>query len=252
MAREGVNVLLAGESWIVEFTEIKGGDFFTQHDYGEGAEWMLKALQDDGMRVDHMPSHLALRHFPTSLDGLQRYDCLILSDIGTNTLLWHPDTTQRSRRTPNRLSLIERYVDAGGGLIMIGGYMSFQGIDGKARYHGTAVERALPVHVLDGDDRVEMPEGFEPRPAGDHPILRDIPHEWPFMLFYNRTTLKEGASLVLEHDGEPILAAWEYGAGRSVAFTPDCAPHGAPPEFLNWEYFQPWFSQMVRWACRRD
>ena len=43
---------------------------------------------------------------------------------------------------------------------MIGGYFSFQGIDGKARWRNTPVEEALPVSCLAYDDRLEIPEGF--------------------------------------------------------------------------------------------
>ena len=52
--------------------------------------------------------------------------------------------------------------------MMIGGYYSFQGINGGARYHKTPVEEVLPVTCLPVDDRVEVPEGFAPvvdRPA---------------------------------------------------------------------------------------
>ncbi len=55
----------------------------------------------------------------------------------------HPDTWLRSKRTPNRLKLLKSYVEAGGGLIMVGGYLSFQGINGSARYHGTPIEEIL-------------------------------------------------------------------------------------------------------------
>ena len=48
----------------------------------------------------------------------------------------------------------------GGGLMMIGGYFSFQGIDGRARWRRTPVEDALPVTCLPYDDRVEAPEGI--------------------------------------------------------------------------------------------
>ena len=44
--------------------------------------------------------------------------------------------------------------------MMIGGYYSFQGINGGARYHRTPVEEVLPVECLPYDDRVEVPEGF--------------------------------------------------------------------------------------------
>lgn len=54
---------------------------------------------------------------------------------------------------------------------MIGGYFSFQGIDGKARWHRTVVEDALPVTCLPYDDRLEIPEGFRPVINAEHAIL---------------------------------------------------------------------------------
>jgi uncharacterized membrane protein len=247
------NVLFAGESWLTYSVHIKGVDYFVSSEYEEGTQWVKSALEADGISVEHIPNHLASARFPNTPEHLGRYQCVILSDIGSNTLLLHPDTTRYSKRTPNRLKLLESYVSGGGGLVMIGGYMTFQGIDGRARYKSTPVEKALPVELLPGDDRVEVPEGFSPTVVDSgHPILNGIPTDWPFMLFYNRVLLKEGASLLLENEGDPILAAWDYGRGRSVAFTPDAAPHGAPPEFLEWEYFPTLWTQAIRWVCHQS
>ena len=52
---------------------------------------------------------------------------------------------------------------------MVGGYYSFQGINGGARYHGTPVEEVLPVEILPYDDRVEVPEGFTPVDQAERP-----------------------------------------------------------------------------------
>ncbi len=41
---------------------------------------------------------------------------------------------------------------------MIGGYLSFMGIEAKANYKNTVLAEVLPVIMLDGDDRVEKPE----------------------------------------------------------------------------------------------
>ncbi len=41
---------------------------------------------------------------------------------------------------------------------MIGGYLSFMGIEAKANYKNTVLADVLPVTMLDGDDRVEKPE----------------------------------------------------------------------------------------------
>ena len=53
---------------------------------------------------------------------------------------------------------------------MIGGYFSFQGIDGRARWHRTPVEEVLPVECLPHDDRLEIPEGFSADVHGPNPI----------------------------------------------------------------------------------
>ncbi len=65
---------------------------------------------------------------------------MILSDLGANTLLLHPDVWFKGEPVPNRLRLLREWVAGGGGLMMIGGYYSFQGINAGARYHRTPVE----------------------------------------------------------------------------------------------------------------
>lgn len=84
--------------------------------------------------MDYIPNHHAPSKVPTDLAKLKEYSAVILSDIGANTLLLHPDTFERSIATPNRLKLFREYVEQGGAFVMIGGYMSFTGIDGKAKY----------------------------------------------------------------------------------------------------------------------
>ena len=46
--------------------------------------------------------------------------------------------------------------------------MSFSGIEGKARYAGTAIERILPVQIATVDDRVELPQRRQPEVAKRH------------------------------------------------------------------------------------
>ena len=184
-----------------------------------------------------MPAHEAQTHFPSTLAGLQEYDAVILSDIGANTLLLHPDTWIESKPTPNRLKLIRDYVGEGRGLMMVGGYYSFQGINAGARYRGTPVEDVLPVTILPWDDRVEVPEGFRAEVQGPaaHPILAGLGAEWPLLLGYNEVALKEGAELLLrvpdDAGGHPLLATGAYGKGRAIAWTSDIGPHWCPTDF---------------------
>ena len=70
--------------------------------------------------VDYLPNHVAASAFPATAAELSRYAAVILSDIGANTLLLHPDTFERSEPRPDRLVAIEEYVVDGGGLVMVG------------------------------------------------------------------------------------------------------------------------------------
>jgi uncharacterized membrane protein len=160
-------VLIAGESWTVHSIHQKGFDSFTTTEYAEGAGWLTAALQEAGWEIAYQPSHVAARDFPATAEALGAFDCVILSDIGANTLLLHPDTFVRSKVLPNRLNAIRDYVEAGGGLVMVGGYMTFQGIEAKAQYAGTAIEEALPVTLWRLDDRIECPQGVEPLVADE-------------------------------------------------------------------------------------
>lgn len=244
-----LKVLLAGESWETLSFHQKGFDVFTTTFYYEGGGALIAAIEGAGHMVEYMPSHIAASKFPVSLEGLKKFDVVMLSDIGTNTLLLHPDTFERSRSLPNRLKLLNEYVAGGGGLIMVGGYLTFQGIDAKARYAGTTVEAALPVTLLTMDDRVEMPEGATPQVRlAQHPIVAGIEGTWPNLLGYNRSVVRPEAELIATVDADPLLAAWSFGAGRAVAFASDCGPHWAPPEFLAWPGYAKLWSQMVAWA----
>jgi uncharacterized membrane protein len=245
-------VLVAGESWTTHSIHQKGFDSFTTTEYAEGVGWLRAALESGGWDFDHQPAHIAARDFPTTAEALGAYDCVILSDIGANTLLIHPDTFARFKALPNRLLALKDYVANGGGLIMVGGYMTFQGIDGKARYHGTPVEEALPVTISPSDDREETPQGVTPKVSiADHPIVAGLDGRWPNLLGYNRIAAKPGATIVARVGEDPLIVAAGYGKGRSVAFASDCGPHWAPPEFVGWDGYAPLWRQMAAWAAQR-
>jgi uncharacterized membrane protein len=247
-----LKVLLAGESWTSHTTHVKGFDSFTTSDYAEGASWLIEGLQAHGIQVDFLPNHEASRDFPTRLEEAQAYDAILLSDIGSNTLLLHPDTFIRSQPTPDRCQLLREYVESGGGLCMIGGYLSFSGIEGKARFQQTAVRDVLPVEMVDGDDRVEIPQGATPLVrAADHPILCGIDGEWPLFLGYNRLRPAKEAKVLASIGDDVFLAAGEFGRGRAVAFASDCGPHWGPPAFVEWRHYGRFWSNLVRWLARQ-
>jgi uncharacterized membrane protein len=251
-------VLLAGESWVSTASHVKGFDQFTTSTYHTGADELLRALRSGPLDVRFMPSHEAQTHFPQTLAAMQDYDAIVLSDIGANTLLLHPDTWLRSQPTPNRLRLLRDYVRAGGALLMFGGYYSFQGINGGARYHKTAVEEVLPVTCLPVDDRVEVPESFRPVVCGaaSHPILNGLGTDWPMLLGFNEVVLKDDAEVLAtvstDYGSLPLLVAGTYGKGRTVVWTSDVGPHWLSPQFIAWEGYKALFEQQILWAIGKS
>jgi uncharacterized membrane protein len=144
-------------------------------------------------------------------------------------------------------------VAEGGGLIMVGGYLSFQGIDGKARYRDTPIEEALPVTIEASDDRRETPQGVAPNVTlPEHPIVASLAACWPGLLGYNRFSAKPGAAVVANVGADPLLVAGTFGKGRAVAFASDCGPHWAPPGFVEWDGYAPLWRQMAGWAAGRS
>ena len=152
--------------------------------------------------VTHIPNHTATEEFPWDLEATSAYDVVILSDISADTLQIHPDCFDRGQRTPDRLRVLADYVRAGGGLLMVGGYMSFSGLEGKAHYEMTPLADVLPVGMLGRDDRVETPEGEVPQVEHAHEVLAGIDGEWPWFLGYNRLLPKDGGDVLMTIAGD--------------------------------------------------
>jgi uncharacterized membrane protein len=245
-------ILVTGESWIKHTVHMKGFDHFHSTEYEEGGTAFIESLTGAGIEVAYVRAHEISGRFPRDRDGLAEYDAVILSDVGANSFLLSDETFLRSEVTTNRLAEIAAYVEGGGGLVMVGGYLSFTGIDGRARYAESPLAEVLPVEMLDHDDRVEVPQGVVPEvAAAGHPALGRVADEWPRLLGYNRLRAKEDATVVATVGDDPLLVVSEYGRGRSAAFASDCAPHWAPPEFVEWPDYAELWSSIVLWAGGR-
>lgn len=244
-------ILIAGESWTSHTIHIKGFDTFTTSTYEEGVKWLKEALEKGGNEVTFLPNHEAGEKFPITIEEIQEYDVVILSDIGSNTLLLPVATFSRSEKTPNRCELIKEYVEKGGAFCMIGGYMSFTGIDAKTRYGETAIKDILPVELLKYDDRVEKPEGVVPEILKKHEIFEEIEEEFPFFLGYNKTiSNNQKGEVIATINDDPFISVGEFGKGRSVAFTSDCAPHWGSKDFVEWKYYDRLWQNIIKWLVK--
>ncbi|PJM73334.1 cytoplasmic protein [Bifidobacterium primatium] len=241
-------VLLAGESWISSTTEFKGYDSFTSTKLEIGCEVLLRELRNAGHEITHLLAHDVPEHFPWTREELDQYDVVILSDIGSNSLTLSNGVFALGRPSSNRMMLLRDWVEDGGSLMMAGGYLSFAGFEGKAHYHGTPVEEALPVEILPYDDRVEAPQGINPKEVGPNAICDGL-GEFPRILGYQKVTPKSGSRVLMTVDDNPLLITGTYGEGRSLAYTTDIAPHWASEEFMNWSGYGPFFSRCIDWLA---
>lgn len=98
-------------------------------------------------------------------------------------------------------------------------------------------------------------EPFFPSQVTFSPILQGI-DEVPQLLGYVGTTAKDTAQTILVSnlaDGghDPLLAAWQYGLGRSVAWTSDATSRWAQ-HWVNWPGFPTFFAQAVRYTINES
>ncbi len=127
---------------------------------------------------------------------------------------------------------------------------------GRGRFYYTEDSQTIPriftleTQLASKASLVEQP--FKPQLTGpSHESIQDI--DWkavPPLGGYVATTLKQNAEMVLmSHQEDPILAAWRYGLGRSVAFTSDAkAKWGVL--WLRWRDFNKFWAQVTRWTLR--
>lgn len=238
-------VLLIGESWFTQLTEVKGFDSFTVNGYEVGTQWIAPALQAQGHDFRHLPSHLVDSAWP----DLSDVDVILVSDCGANTFLLGTATFAGGEPVPNKLTELAEFVRNGGGLGMIGGYLSFSGIDAKAQFAGTALADVLPVEIGRTDDRVEIPEGVEPvATIPSHEALGGATCFGP-LLGYNQVVARPEATVLAMSGQDPLVAVWEVGAGRAFVYTSDCGPHWASRTYADSPDYSRLWQGLVGWAA---
>jgi uncharacterized membrane protein len=93
-------------------------------------------------------------------------------------------------------------------------------------------------------------EPFTPKLVAASEVVRGI-GPYPILRGYVCTTPKPRAEMPLVSDkGDPILAHWQYGLGRTVAFTSDAKAKWAK-DWLGWGQYRQFWSQTAQWALRR-
>ena len=249
-----IKILYAGDFAFINHTYVKGQNSWTSGQAFDERRFLMDTLaKDSEFDAEYLPTPYVSEKFPKTREEISKYDVILISDVGTDTLLLYPDLF-KIPMGENRLKLIDGFARNGGGVMAVGGWMSFGGMMGQGKYHGTLMEDIFDIDVSPFDDRVEVPEGMTFNPVvPDHPLNKDVGWESSPLLFlgYNRFKARKQENVVSEYDGDPMMVARDYGKGRTLAFASDLAPHWGTG-FVRWDNYLKFWQQCIRWLARRE
>ncbi len=122
---------------------------------------------------------------------------------------------------------------------------------GNGRFHFTDRAANLPAIFTQETTSIQrsylIEEPFFPTLGRSSPILSGITAV-PQLSGYVGSSPKTTAQVILEtHLEDPLLASWQYGLGRSVAWTSDATTRWGD-EWVRWDEFPRFWSQAVRWT----
>lgn len=127
---------------------------------------------------------------------------------------------------------------------------------GNGRSYYTTDTKKVP-KIFTADTRMASQKIIieEPQQVGVSqalPFMTGLPdRDYPLIDGMVMTWAKPSASVVLSSSRGPVLVAWQYGLGRSIAFT--SAFDGKwGRQWVEWENFEKMASQMVKWVQKSD
>ena len=226
--------------------------------FNENAHWVINTAplgnigdveeQIAGIRPDGQTNIFAgLSEAVASLEGTSatRRHIVLFTD-GWSSSGAYDDLLRRMAAAGITLST----VGAGGG--GAGDFLSDLAQRGGGRYYAAIDPATIPDIFLKETQQVSgqqiVEETFFPILTSSSPILRGLEDGLPQLRGYNGTTSKAAAQTVLVSTrDDPILAQWQYGLGRSVAWTSDGQGRWAA-NWVGWEGFNQFFSQLVSWT----
>jgi uncharacterized membrane protein len=127
---------------------------------------------------------------------------------------------------------------------------------GRGRFYYTddiySVPRILTLETQLASKASIIEQPFRPvLVAPGHEIAQNIPWDRvpPLGGYVSATPKPTADTILISHQRDPVLSAWRYGLGRTVAFTSDAKGKWGIL-WLRWEEFGKLFGQMVRWTLR--
>jgi len=136
--------------------------------------------------------------FPDSYKGLARYELLVATATDTEAML------------PQHQALLVDYVEAGGALLVVGGYESFS----SRLQSGSLLGDLLPIRPTKPWNLVPTTSGLiQGADRWKPPAKADAQR----VAFLRLLAARDGAETWLRVDELPLLVTWTYGRGRVAA-----------------------------------
>ena len=191
---------------------------------------------------------------------LERSDVIVVSDVEARCFHLDPaffDRNVYGRKVitfPDRLRLLTRAVEAGKGLIYMGGWLGFSGHLEKGGWRRVGIADWLPFACLAGEDLMESSEGFGVEVCdASHPIIEGLPmNRIPPLLGYNEFIPRDNMRILwrVAETHHPLLGVSEHGKGRMVTYGSDPVPHWGM-NLILWKGYTRFWQNMAAWCARR-
>jgi len=125
---------------------------------------------------------------------------------------------------------------------------------GQGRYYYTNqadnIPRIFTKETITALRSYLVEEPFAPVKMAGSELLQGI-NAVPQLHGYVASSIKNAAQMVLaSHRGDPILAGWQYGLGRSLAFTSDAGNRWAA-NWVGWEGYNRFWGNIISWVLPR-
>ncbi len=179
-------------------------------------------------------------------DPSERKHIILLTDGGANPR----NLVELTQQLYDEAGITTSVISIGGGAPPFLGEMAEVG---QGNFHAvTNVESIPTIFTLEtvlATRSYILEDAFVPSLSNSSPIMEGI-NSAPQLLGYIATTPKRTAQVILRGPApynDPILASWQYGLGRAVAFTSDAtARWGA--QWVTWDNYIRFWSQAIRWT----
>ncbi|WP_432798313.1 glutamine amidotransferase [Poriferisphaera sp. WC338] len=237
--------------------------------YDQQAAYLAGIMTHFGITFDYVASDIS----PTDEQIAADYKAIILSDYPSKLL------------SETQLEIIVEKTNMGRGLLMIGGWETYVGLDGG--YENTPLAKILPVSMQDVDDRNNNYWPCFVDKQIDHPIAANLPFDTHattvggFNAFAPKSEAITLLNISMHHASKspngtfaitptqsiPLLVINQNEAANVACFASDVAPHWVGPlvdwgdqrlsaqapgsnpvEIGNW--YAQFFANLVKWTAK--